>query len=94
MSSKPRQGSSAALDEPLGLTATAVDGAAAKLKSRQGVRLPNASESQTFVNWRCPNVSTQRFQLASRPEGRKKVVFFESDGPMSIFTTAERQGTP
>jgi hypothetical protein len=42
LSSKPRQGASAALDEPFGATATAADEAAAKL----GVRLPNASESQ------------------------------------------------
>jgi hypothetical protein len=46
LSSKPQQGASAALDEPFGLTATAAGEAAAKLKSRQGVRLPNASESQ------------------------------------------------
>jgi hypothetical protein len=46
LSSKPQQGASAALDEPFGLTATAAGEAAAKLKSRQGVRLPNASESR------------------------------------------------
>jgi len=38
--------SKAVLDEPFGLTATVAGEAAAKLKSRQGVRLPNASESQ------------------------------------------------
>jgi len=46
LSSKPQPGASAALDEPFGVRATAADKAAAKLKSRQGVRLPNASESQ------------------------------------------------
>lgn len=46
MSSKPQQGASAALDEPFGVTATAADVAGTKAKSRRGVRLPNASESQ------------------------------------------------
>ena len=46
LSSKPQQGASAALDEPFGVTATAADQAGTKVKSRQGVRLPNASESQ------------------------------------------------
>src|SRR6266581_6829944 len=45
-SSKPQQGAVAALDEPFGVTATAADQAGTKVKSRQGVRLPNASESQ------------------------------------------------
>ena len=46
MSSKPQQGASTALDEPFGVTATAADEAGTKVKSPQGVRLPNASESQ------------------------------------------------
>jgi hypothetical protein len=46
LSSKPQQGASAALDEPFGVTATAADEAGTKVKSRQGVRPPNASESQ------------------------------------------------
>ena len=46
MSSKPQQGTSAALDEPFGVTATAADEAGTKVQSRQGVRPPNASESQ------------------------------------------------
>src|SRR6266705_5048175 len=46
LSSKPQQGASTALDEPFGVTATAADEAGTKLKSPQGVRLPNASESQ------------------------------------------------
>ena len=46
MSSKPQQGTSAALDEPFGVTATAADEAGTKVKSRQGAHLPNASESQ------------------------------------------------
>jgi hypothetical protein len=45
LSSKPQQGASAALDEPSAVTATAADEAGTKGKSRQGVRLPNASES-------------------------------------------------
>ena len=36
---------SRALNEPFGVTATAADEAGPKVKSRQGVRLPNASES-------------------------------------------------
>ncbi len=46
LSSKPQQGASAALDQPFGATATAADQAATKVKSPQGLRLPNASESQ------------------------------------------------
>jgi hypothetical protein len=46
LSSKPQQGTSAALDEPFGVTATAADEAGTKVKSRQGAHLPNASESQ------------------------------------------------
>jgi len=46
LSSKPQQGASAALDEPFGVTATAADEAGTKVKSRQGFRLLNASESQ------------------------------------------------
>jgi len=46
LSSKPQQGASTALDEPFGVTATAADEAGTKVKSPQGVRLPNASESQ------------------------------------------------
>jgi hypothetical protein len=46
LSSKPQQGASAALDQPFGVTATAADQAGTKVKSPQGVRLPNASESQ------------------------------------------------
>jgi hypothetical protein len=46
LSSKPQQGTSAALDEPFGVTATAADEAGTKVKSRQGAHMPNASESQ------------------------------------------------
>jgi hypothetical protein len=46
LSSQPQQGASAALDEPFGVTATAADEAATKLKPRPDVRLPKASESQ------------------------------------------------
>jgi hypothetical protein len=46
LSSKPQQDASAALDEPFGVTATAADEAGTKVKSRQGFRLLNASESQ------------------------------------------------
>ena len=46
LSSQLPQGASAALDEPFGVTATAADEAGTKMKSRQGFRLLNASESQ------------------------------------------------
>jgi hypothetical protein len=46
LSSKPKQGASAALDQPFGVTAPAADEAGTKVKCPQGVRLPNASESQ------------------------------------------------
>ena len=46
MSSRPPQGASPALHEPPGVTATAAEEAATKLKSRQGTCLPDASESQ------------------------------------------------
>jgi hypothetical protein len=46
LSSKPQQGASAALDEPFGVTATTADEAGTKVKSQQGFRLLNASESQ------------------------------------------------
>src|SRR5437016_6910901 len=56
LSSKPQQGASAALDEPFGITATAADQAAAKLKPRQGIRLSNATEPQVLhelaLRWR------------------------------------------
>jgi len=46
LSSKPQPGASAALDEPFGVTATTADEAGTKVKSQQGFRLLNASESQ------------------------------------------------
>jgi hypothetical protein len=46
LSSKPQQDASAALNEPFGVTATTADEAGTKVKSRQGFRLLNASESQ------------------------------------------------
>jgi hypothetical protein len=46
LSPKPQQGASAKGGEPFGVTATAADEAGTKVKSRQDVRPPSASESQ------------------------------------------------
>ena len=63
LSSKPQPGASAALDEPFGVTATAADEAGTKVKSRQGVRLPNASESQILRELALPSRPGSNFEL-------------------------------
>ena len=64
LSSKPQQGASAALDEPFGVTATAADEAGTKLKSPQGVRLPNASESQILRELALSIIDNSNFMIA------------------------------
>jgi hypothetical protein len=70
LSSKPQQGASAALDERFGLTATAAGEAAAKLKSRQGVRLPNASDSHIL----------RELALALRQAPKKRIYISKISG--------------
>jgi hypothetical protein len=63
LSSKPQHGASAALDEPFGVTATAADEAGTKMKSRQGFRLLNASESQILRELALPKGCEEGFDF-------------------------------
>jgi hypothetical protein len=67
LSSKPQQGTSAALDEPFGVTATAADEAGTKVKSRQGAHMPNASESQILRELALTGSSPAVFGLETLP---------------------------
>jgi site-specific recombinase XerD len=66
LSSKPQHGASAALDEPFGVTATAADEAGTKMKSRQGFRLLNASESQILRELALSGGRLSRFGIEKR----------------------------
>jgi hypothetical protein len=69
LSSKPQQDASAALDEPFGVTATAADEAGTKVKSRQGFRLLNASESQILRELALGRGRRLQFRLALHKSG-------------------------